>query len=71
MFCFPSQGYCHNLISTLQRRTSESGTCPVVKHPVVATRAGGTGDYHKVSNDALFKMEAMAATHHALFNITR
>ena len=69
MFCFPSQEYFHNFISTLQRQMSGSGTCPGVKHPEVAKRVGGTGFYPEVTNSALFNIEAMAASHNALFNM--
>ena len=67
MFCFPSQEYCHNFISTLNRRTPGSGTCPGVKHPEVASR--WYWFYPDVTNSALFNIEAMAATHNALFNM--
>ena len=49
---------CHNFISRLHRRTSGSGTFPGAKHPVGAKRAGGTGFYPEVTNNALFNMEA-------------
>ena len=57
MFCFPSQEYCDNFISTLQRQMSGSGTCPGVRHPEVAKSAGGTGFYPEVTNSALFNIE--------------